>query len=105
MDKDATYKQHILDAMAKIEKFVHGLSYEQFLTNDLVQDGVIRELEIIGESAKRLSQPLKAATPKIPWKEIAGTRDVLIHDYMSVDLEIVWKTVTDDLPALKSALA
>lgn len=104
MDKDDTYRRYILDAIAKIEKYVNGMTYQQFAADDLVQDGVVRELEIIGESAKRLSESFKANALKIPWKKVAGARDVLIHDYMSVDLEVVWKTVTDDLPSLKTAL-
>ncbi len=104
MDKDGIYSRHILDAIAKIEKYVAGLDQDQFSANDLVQDAVVRELEIIGEAVKRLSEPFKVKSPQLPWKAIAGTRDVLIHDYISVDAEIVWKTVQDDLPILKSVL-
>ncbi len=104
MERDDIYRRHILDAIARIEKFTHGLNYEQFCANDLVQAGVVRELEIIGEAAKRLSEPFKIETKQIPWRKITGTRDFLIHDYVGVNLEVVWKTIADDLPSLKSAL-
>lgn len=104
MDKNDIYRRHILDAIAKIEKYIHGVDEEQFAVNDLVQDGVVRELEIIGEAVKRLSATFKTRAPELPWKAIAGTRDILIHEYISVDVEIVWKTIKDDLPILKAAL-
>ncbi len=69
------------------------------------QDAVIRNLEIIGEATKRLSTELKNMNPKIPWREIAGLRDVLIHDYMGVDVQVVWNVVTQDIPNLKSTVA
>lgn len=104
MDKDDIYRRHILDAIAKIERYVTGIDQAHFVTNDLIQDGVVRELEIIGEAVKRLSGTYKASMPNLPWKAMAGTRDILIHEYISVDVEIVWKTITDDLPTLKAKL-
>ncbi len=68
------------------------------------QDAIIRNLEIIGEATKRLSKPLKEQYPDIPWRSIAGLRDVLIHDYMGVDLESVWNVIENDLPPLKEQL-
>lgn len=81
-----------------------GVEYEDFLGNKLKQDGIIRELEIIGEASKQLSLEFKEKYPDIPWKDIAGMRDKLIHEYFGVDLNAVWETVEDDLPILKSAL-
>ena len=81
-----------------------GVEYEDFLGNKLKQDGIIRELEIIGEASKQLSLEFKEKYSDIPWKDIAGMRDKLIHEYFGVDLNAVWETVEDDLPILKSAL-
>jgi uncharacterized protein with HEPN domain len=70
----------------------------------LIQDGVIRNLEVIGEATKNLSAELRAANQEIPWRQIAGMRDVLIHDYLKVNLARVWRTVVSDLPPLQEAV-
>ena len=69
------------------------------------QDAIIRQLEVIGEATKQLSAELKAANPEVPWRRIAGLRDVLIHQYFGVDLEVVWGVVERDLPVLKGKVA
>lgn len=69
-----------------------------------IQDSVIRNLEIIGEATKKISKELKSQSPDIPWKEMSGMRDKLIHDYFGVDVDVVWKTVNDDIPFLKSLI-
>jgi len=102
--EDTIYLQHILDAISRMEEYVHELSYEGFLENRLVQDGVIRQIEIIGEAAKRLSPKMRNQVSDIPWKDIAGMRDKLIHDYMGVDIDAVWDTVSKDIPELKNKL-
>lgn len=104
MGKNKLYIRHILDAILTIEEYMNGVEYEDFLGNKLKQDGVIRELEIIGEASKQLSQEFKEKYSDIPWKDIAGMRDKLIHEYFGVDLNAVWETIEDDLPILKSAL-
>ncbi len=71
----------------------------------MAQDAVLRNLEVIGEAAKRMDDRFRAAHPEVPWRALAGLRDVLIHQYEGVDLEKVWAIVEEDLPALKSALA
>jgi len=96
--------QHILDAISRIEEYTLGLKYKGFLKNHLVQDGVIRQIEIIGEVAKRLSPKMRDQISDIPWKDIAGMRDKLIHDYMGVDIDAVWDTVNKDIPMLKNKL-
>jgi len=99
--EDKIYLHHILDAILRIEEYAKDLNYKKFLKNILVQDGVIRQIEIIGEATKRLSVELRDNTTNIPWKDIAGMRDKLIHDYMGVDINAVWETVKKDIPELK----
>jgi uncharacterized protein with HEPN domain len=70
----------------------------------MMQDAVIRNFEIIGEAAQKVSEPLKANHPKVPWRQIAGLHDVLIHDYTGVDLNEVWNIVTNDLNQLEASL-
>lgn len=102
MKDELVYVRHIVDAITAIEQFTDGHDYSSFAKNKMVQDAVIRELEIIGEASKRLSETFKRTLPDVPWKNIAGMRDKLIHDYFGVNLEAVWKTVHDDLPPLKA---
>jgi uncharacterized protein with HEPN domain len=101
---DSVYLDHIIDSIVRIEKYTSGLEEPKFISDELVQDGVIRQLQIIGEAAKRLSDETRARYPKVEWKDIGGMRDKLVHDYFGVDLAAVWDTVTKDLPELKKAL-
>jgi uncharacterized protein with HEPN domain len=101
---DTVYLKHILDAISKINLYLTGIDETAFQQNSLVQDGVIRQLEIIGEATKRLSDDLRQSQPNIPWKLIAGMRDKLIHHYFGVDLDAVWLTATEDLPPLKQTV-
>lgn len=105
MTRDETiYLKHILDAIEKIETYVSGFDESEFMETSLVQDAVIRQLEIVGEATKRLSAGVKAKKPEIQWQSIAGMRDKLIHDYFGVDIRTVWITDIDDLPPLKHAI-
>ena len=104
MEKNLVYLKHIWDAVLNIEKFTKGFDYKKFSTNKLVQNGVIRELEIIGEATKRLSADFKRSYKDVPWKDIAGMRDKLIHDYFGTDIRVVWQTVKQDLPELKKEI-
>jgi uncharacterized protein with HEPN domain len=99
---DSVYLRHILDAISRIEEYLQGVIEETFYQQYLVQDGVIRQLEIIGEATKRLSPEMRAECPNVPWQDIAGMRDKLIHDYFGVDLDAVWLTACGDIPALKA---
>lgn len=98
------YVEHVLESIRKIETFVEGLDFENFRKNELVQSAVMRELEIIGEAAKKISEELKQVKPVMPWKKVVGMRDKLAHDYFEIDVEAVWQTIKDDLVFLKKNL-
>lgn len=102
--EDNVYLKHILDAITRIEEYTAGIKYEDFMKNHLIQDGVIRQIEIVGEATKRISSDIKKKHPDIPWKDIAGMRDKLIHDYMGVDMDALWDTFKNDIPILKNKL-
>ncbi len=99
---ESVYLRHILDAIANVETYLQAVDETAFNQNTLIQDGVIRQIEIIGEATRRLSSGLRNKYAHIPWDDIAGMRDKLIHDYFGVDIEKVWLTATEDLPPLKA---
>ncbi len=92
------FLQDIQNSIVKILKYTDNLDYSEFVSNDMLKDAVERNLEIIGEAVKNLPVDFKKNCTGIPFKQIAGMRDKLIHDYFGVDYEIVWKTVKDILP-------
>ena len=99
---DAVYLEHLLAAIARCERYAQGLTYEQFAGDDLRQDGIIRQLESIGEAARQVSPDLQALHSEVPWSDLVGIRNKLIHAYFEVNLAIVWDTVRFDLPMLKA---
>lgn len=101
---DTVYLKHILDAIARIEEYTRGIDGEEFSKGTLIQDGVIRQIEIIGEAAKNISSGLKEKYSNVPWKDISGMRDKLIHVYFGVDIDAVWTTVENDIPILKKEI-
>jgi uncharacterized protein with HEPN domain len=103
MKRDLAYLKHMLDAITRIEKFSSGLNREEFMKDEMVQSAIVRQLEIIGEAVKRISDETKRGRSEIPWGRIAGMRNRLIHRYFDVDFDEVWKVVEDDLPRLKIA--
>lgn len=101
---DSVYLRHILEAIGAVGEYLTGIDYEQFRGKRLLQDGVIRQCEIIGEATKNLSPEVRQMSADIPWKNMAGMRDKLIHQYFGVDIEAVWITAQDDLPLLEVAI-
>jgi uncharacterized protein with HEPN domain len=105
MSKDPrVYLAHIMECIQKIERFTQG-GRERFLEDELIQDAVLRNFEVIGEAAKRLDEAYRATHPEIPWRAIAGLRDVLIHQYEGVDRNKVWAIIEKELPCLKWSIA
>lgn len=90
----------IRTSAVKAQAFVAGMSYDTFTADEKTVFAVVRALEIIGEAAKRIPNAMRDQYPEIPWRAMAGIRDKLIHDYVSVNLAVVWKTVEEDLPSL-----
>lgn len=100
MNNDLLYLSHIAECIQYIEHYTYE-GRTKFEQSTLIQHAVIRNLEVIGEASKRLSTHIRQNRPEIPWRQIAGMRDVLIHDYMGVDLNEVWNVVEHELPLLK----
>jgi len=102
MDKDVQiFLQHILLSIESIATYTKNISKEDFLNSPQVQDAVMRQLEVLGEAVKNLPSEFKEKNPTIPWRSIAGMRDMLIHEYFGVDIGLVWNTVINDLPVLR----
>jgi uncharacterized protein with HEPN domain len=96
----ADFLEDIRAAATKAQSFVAGMTFEAFAGDEKTVFAVVRALEIIGEAAKRVPPDVRDRSPEIPWRAMAGIRDKLIHDYTSVNLEVVWKTIIEDLPSL-----
>ena len=95
------YLQDIIEAMQAIEKFVEGMNFDEFVSDDKTASAVIRKFEIVGEAAKRVPEEVRVRYPQIPWKDMSGMRDRLIHLYFGVKYELVWQTIKDVIPAVK----
>lgn len=98
------YLKHILEAITDTEYSVKELSKKQFKDNKDVRDASVRRIEIIGEAVKNISKELKDKHPEVEWKKIAGARDKIIHAYFSIDLDVIWLIIKEDLPILKKQI-
>jgi len=94
----------ILSAIQKIEKYTDKLTYEDFITNDLVKDAAVRNIEIIGEASNRIPYDFKAQHDSIPWNQLRGIRNRIVHDYFGVDHDIIWEIISKELKVLKENL-
>ncbi|MBI3982852.1 MAG: DUF86 domain-containing protein [Gemmatimonadetes bacterium] len=104
MPPDEVWLRHMLDAARKVITFSHGRSRTDLESDEQLALAIVRLLEIVGEAAKQVSAGSRTAHPEIPWREIAGTRDRLIHGYFDVDLDVVWSIVTRDMPGLVASV-
>jgi uncharacterized protein with HEPN domain len=96
------YLSDILAAIDSIESFIAGVDLDAFQADDKTASAVIRKLEIIGEAAKQVPEDIRSSYSEVPWKEMAGMRDRLIHAYMGVNFRLLWKTIKEDLPLTKT---
>ena len=94
----------ILECIGLVEEYSKGLTETEFLNSTQQQDAIIRRVELIGEAVKNISPEVKDRYPEIPWKRIAGMRDILVHDYLGLDLEITWKVAQVEIPELKTKM-
>ena len=99
------YVEHILECIRRVEEYICGrrdlTGHEIFRSSSLVQDAVLRNLQVLAESAGRISPEHQALEPDVPWQQVRGFRNVLVHQYLGVDLEFIWSIVAEDLPVLK----
>ncbi len=96
--------RHILGAIDRVEQYMEGIDENNFHKNFLVQDAVIRNLEIIGEASRNLQKEFKDESPEVPWRKVNAMRNKLIHEYFIIDIETVWNVIQFDLPELKQAM-
>jgi len=94
----------ILEAISKIERYIEEMSFEDFSQDDLIKDGIARNLEIIGEAVKNIPDEIKKKNYDLEWKKIAGLRGILIHTYFGIDVEIVWDIVKNKIPSVKEKI-
>ncbi len=101
MKNNEIYLDDIISSIKKIEKYINNVSFEEFSDNEMIVDAVVRNLEIIGEAARNLEDDFKETNSHIPWRNMIGLRNIMIHEYFGIDLNIIWKIVTDDIPKTK----
>jgi len=104
MKDDRLYLIHIIECIERIESYLERINKETFLSSTLVQDAVVRNLQVMAESTQRLSEQAKHSLPEIDWYRIAGFRNILVHDYLGIEMETVWNIAEKELPLLKKAV-
>jgi uncharacterized protein with HEPN domain len=102
--RDNDYLADIQEAIQRVIAYTNELSYQQFLEDTKTQDAVVRNLQVIGEAAKKLSVSLRKAHAHLPWKEMAGLRDKIVHEYFGINYDIVWTVAREELPVLVSEI-
>jgi uncharacterized protein with HEPN domain len=106
MKKDfKIFLEHILESINLIEEYTADKTRKQFLNSKQLQDAVIRRIEIIGEAVKNIPDDIKGKYKDIPWRNIMGMRDILIHQYFGVDLELTWEVINNNIPELKNQIS
>lgn len=100
----SVYLDDIIESIEHIERFVSGVTQPEFEANIEKQDAVIRRLAIIGEAIKKIPDNIRASYPEVPWRDAAGLRDVVIHEYFGVSLEVIWGVAVRELPLLKQQI-
>jgi uncharacterized protein with HEPN domain len=98
------YLHDILDTIESCERFIEGMDFDQFVSDEKTTFAVRHALEIIGEAVKHIPEEVKQEYPSVPWRKIAGTRDVIIHAYFGIELNVIWKTANERLPELKTCI-
>ena len=105
MKTDQVYVEHILDAIQQIEEYTRGVDRQAFGESQMLQDATVRQIEILGEASRQLSESFRRRVSNIPWRAIIGMRNRIAHDYLNIDPDIVWEVVQSDVPLLKDRLS
>ncbi|TYT76136.1 HepT-like ribonuclease domain-containing protein [Desulfobotulus mexicanus] len=104
MKDNRLYLIHISESIERIESYTEGLKFSDFAKQTLIQDAVLRNLQTLAESTQRLSDTFKTDHPQIEWYKIAGLRNILVHDYLGIDIETVWSAIKNNIPELKEII-
>lgn len=102
---DRLFLYDVIECCDRVAGYINGVREEDYHVNPMLQDALVRNIEVVGEAVKNLSQEIKDANPNIAWSQIARMRDKIAHHYFRINLDVVWKTATDDLPALRPQIA
>jgi len=105
LKKDSVFIEHIWESINKIERYITDVDKEKFVSSSAIQDMIFRRLEIIGEAVKNLSEDFIIYNSEIEWKKISGLRDILIHNYFGIDLDLTWNVIKKDIPDLKNKVS